>query len=135
MNNTSYIDIYNLDILVSMAIVVAAIVIILTEAIITPLAAFAYSLKVPRSSGTDDGPSIVPLVDRNANNPQGESIARVKPPTDLQGSSSSGTANVAPISRNIAALGDEWWNWAFSIDTSDVGNPSTDTIDSHSNIV
>jgi hypothetical protein len=105
----------------------AAIVLILTGAIITPLAAFAYSPKVPRSSGTDDGPSLASLADRNANNPQGESIARVKPPTDLQGSSSSGTANVAPINRNIAALGDEWWNWAFSIDTSDVGNPFTDT--------
>ncbi|MFL6317730.1 MAG: hypothetical protein ACJ73C_13490, partial [Nitrososphaeraceae archaeon] len=105
----------------------AAIVLILTGAIVTPLAAFAYSLRVPSSSGTDDVPSVISAADRNANTPDGESIARVKPPTDLQVPSNSGTARVAPISRNIAALGDEWWNWAFSIDTNDVGNPFTDT--------
>ena len=109
-------------------LVVAVIVLILTAAIVTPLAAFAYSLRVPGSFGTDDVPSVISAADRNANTPHGESIARVKPPTDqVSASAGPGTARVAPISRNIAALGDEWWNWAFSIDTNDVGNPFTDT--------
>jgi hypothetical protein len=60
---------------------------------------------------------------------QGDSFARLKPPTNLKASGSFGTTgNVAPIGRNIAALGDKWWNWAFSIDTTEVGNnPFTDT--------
>jgi hypothetical protein len=136
MNNTSYIYIYNIILAMeknnkvfpaksTAILVVAAIVLILTAAIVTPLAAFAYSLRVPGSFGTDDAPSVISSADRNANTPHGESIARVKPPTD-QVSASAGPGTVAPISRNIGALGDEWWNWAFSIDTKKVGNPFDD---------
>ena len=31
-----------------------------------------------------------------------------------------------PTNLNLATLGDQWWNWAFSIDTTKVGNPFDD---------
>src|SRR6266487_2555114 len=43
-----------------------------------------------------------------------------------QGSEGVG-AFIASNNRNlIRTLGDQWWNWAFSIDTSKVGNPFND---------
>jgi hypothetical protein len=133
MNNISYIDICNIILVMeknnkfpavsTTIVVVATIVLILTAANVTPLAAFAYKLKVPRSSDTDAGVSVMSLL---------QSMAGVKPqtnlklPTGLGGAIGAGV--VAPINRNIAALGDKWWNWVSSIDTTKVGgNPFDDT--------
>lgn len=72
--------------------------------------------------------SVLSPVDHNTiNNPDSESIAKKKPPTGLKIPGNTGNGVVAPINRNIAALGDEWWNWALSIDTTKEGNPFTDT--------
>lgn len=136
---------------ISMATLIAATIvpILLTATTatttITPLAAFAYSssfgqhesiargnsqtaLKIPGSSSTDDGVSVLSLIDRNMiNNPDSESIAKIKPPTGFKIPGNTGRGVVSPINRNIAALGDEWWNWALSIDTTKEGNPFMDT--------
>jgi hypothetical protein len=137
---------------ISMAILIAATIvpILLTAATtrttITPLAAYAYSssgfgqdesiargkpltaLKIPGSSSTDDGISALSLTDPNTiNNADSGSIAKVKPPEGLKIPGNTGNGVVSPISRNIAALGDKWWNWALSIDTTKEGNPFTDT--------
>jgi hypothetical protein len=82
----------------------AITLIILTAVIITPLTAFAL-----------DG-----------NN---KTIARVKPQSDLKVTTTgaSSTKDLAPINQHIAALGDKWWNWAFSVNTAKVGNPFNDT--------
>src|SRR5215217_6533887 len=37
------------------------------------------------------------------------------------------TPTQTPTNPNLAELGDQWWNWAFSIDTTRVGNPFNDT--------
>jgi hypothetical protein len=89
----------------------AAIVLMLTAATITPLAAFAYN-------GGTNGKTITE---------QDQSVARVKPQVDLNVPASAGADVKAPTNRDIMTLGDKWWNWAFSIDTSEVDNPFTDT--------
>jgi hypothetical protein len=127
--------------------VAAAIVLVLAGAIITPLAALAYS----SSGGTDKNarmvtgdeeltaPGVEPQTDAklptglgvsvlslgDQNTPQDELTARgVEPQTDAKLPTGLG---VAPIDRNIATLGDRWWNWIASIDTTKVGgNPFDD---------
>ena len=37
------------------------------------------------------------------------------------------TSTPTPTNLNLATLGDQWWNWAFSIDTTTAGNPFNDT--------
>lgn len=117
-----------------------------TTTTIKPFAAFAYnsdfgqddsiandkplnSLKIPGSFSTDDTVSALSLQDRGTiSNPDSDmSIAKITPPIGLKIPGTSDNGVVSPISRNIAALGDKWWNWALSIDTTKEGNPFTDT--------
>jgi len=37
------------------------------------------------------------------------------------------TPTPTPTNLDLVELGNQWWNWAFSIDTSTAGNPFTDT--------
>src|SRR6266496_1815775 len=85
--------------------------------------AFAYQNKGTQYDGKGNNGNTNTIQELNGQN---LICTELSSTCSTQGSEGVG-AFIASNNRNlIRTLGDQWWNWAFSIDTSKVGNPFND---------